>query len=101
MTIENQNIEKAKWLSSILLQNLWTDYLVNRDDLDWIETIFAYIRKDPRKRNDPMRKIIRRAVAQAWMRWQTHVDPYELFIDASAYKNDITLQDFIWLHTND
>ena len=33
-----------------------------------------------------MRKIIRRAVAQAWMRWQTHVDPYELFIDASAYK---------------
>lgn len=90
----NENIERAKWLSQILVSKLGPDYLIYTQDLNWIETIFAYIRANKNKRKMTMKENIKKAVAEAWMRWQTHMDPYELFIDAGIYTHDITLQDF-------
>lgn len=95
MTIPNENLEKAKWLSSILVQKLWPDYLLYTNDLTRAETIFAYMRANKKKWETPMKTLIKNAVSQAWMRWQQSIDPYELFIDAGVYNNEMTLHDFI------
>lgn len=52
INVINENIKKARWLSNILLKKLGADYYTTIHDLERIETVFAYIRKDKKKRQD-------------------------------------------------